>query len=158
MHEDGAGLSPDDEVSTSDGFAVFVNRLQREGNVQLPPPPGRVHCSYWWIVDDAAVLGAIALRHELNDFLLRAGGHIGYGVRPSARGRGVATWAVLEVLERARVHGLDRVLVTCAEDNAASAGVIERCGGRLEDVRNSELGEVRRYWIDLATEATTMAW
>jgi predicted acetyltransferase len=150
VHEDGAGLLADDGVRTPDGFAAWVGRLQRESDTTVPPAAGRVHCAYWWIVERDTVLGAIALRHDLNDFLLRAGGHIGYGIRPSARRRGLATWALGEVLAEARAIGLDRVLLTCADDNVASARVIEHHGGVLEDVRDTELGRTRRYWITLA--------
>lgn len=72
-----------------------------------------------------------------------------FGARPSARGRGVATWAVAQMLDEARDVGLTRVLVVCADDNVASAKTIERCGGVLEDVRLTDLGLARRYWIAL---------
>ena len=78
-----------------------------------PAGEGNVHASYWLITEDGTYLGAITLRHELNDFLLRAGGHIGYGIRPSARGRGLATWALQSVLVKAPALGLRKVLVTC---------------------------------------------
>ena len=71
------------------------------------------------------MLGGIALRHTFDDDL----GHIGYGVRPSARRRGLASWALGEVLVEARAAlGVDRVLVPCLSDNTASARTIERCG------------------------------
>jgi len=108
-----------------------------------------VPAAYWWIVDQKdTVLGAISLRYALTDFLLQAAGHIGYGVRPSARGCGVASWALGEVLGAARRH-LDSVLITCDDDNAASARVIEKHGGVLEDVRETSIGLKRRYWIAL---------
>ena len=44
---------------------------------------------------------------------------------------------------------MDRVLLTCDEDNVASALTIERNGGVLEDVRDTDLGRKRRYWISL---------
>ena len=147
VHEDGAGLRPGDEVRTAAGFADWVARLHRQADPVVPPPEGWVHCTYWWIVEQGAVLGAIALRHELNDVLLQAGGHVGYGIRPSARRRGLATWAVAQVLPQARALGLDRVLITCQEGNVASARVIERAGGVLEDVRDDGAGRVRRYWV-----------
>ncbi|WP_446216357.1 GNAT family N-acetyltransferase [Micromonospora sp. IBHARD004] len=106
-------------------------------------------CTYRWIVEGDQVLGAIALRHELNDFLLRVGGHIGYGIRPSARRRGLATWALSRMLGEARVLGLDRVLVICEVNNIASAKTIEHHGGVLEDIRDTELGTARRYWIKI---------
>src|SRR5690242_13591636 len=67
-------------------------RLAGQADTSRPAGESRVHASYWWITEDGTYLGAITLRRELNDVLLRAGGHIGYGIRPSARGRGLATW------------------------------------------------------------------
>jgi predicted acetyltransferase len=61
----------------------------------------------------------------------------------------VATWALREVLKQARGLGLTRVLVTCDDANVASAATIEKNGGVLEDVRDTELGRTRRYWIEL---------
>ncbi|MFI7603049.1 GNAT family N-acetyltransferase [Actinoplanes sp. NPDC049681] len=150
VHQDGSGLRPDDEVDTADGFAAFVRKLLRESDPAVPPVPGWVHCTYWWMVDGDEMLGAIALRHELTDSLLRSGGHIGYGVRPSARRRGLASWALAEVLAYAQGRGLDRVLITCDVDNEASRRTIERNGGALEDIREVEGRGVRRYWIALA--------
>lgn len=147
--EAGSSLHAEDDIETADGFAAWVGRLLRSSDPQVPPGEGRVHATHWWIVEDDVYLGAIALRHELNDFLLRAAGHIGYGIRPSARRRGLATWALREVLRQARELGLTRVLVTCDDANVASAGTIEKNGGVLEDVRDTELGRTRRYWIEL---------
>jgi predicted acetyltransferase len=53
------------------------------------------------------------------------------------------------VLPEARAVGLGRVLVTCSDDNVASARIIERNGGVLEDVRKTAVGLKRRYWITL---------
>lgn len=149
VHEDGFGLLPADEVDSPTGFATWVARLTDEADPAKPPVAGRVRCTYRWIVEDGQVLGGIALRHELNDFLLRVAGHVGYGIRPSARRRGLATWALGRMLEEARLLGLDRVLVVCAADNIASARTIEHHGGVLEDIRETEFGAARRYWIDL---------
>lgn len=88
------------------------------------------------------MLGGIALRHELIDL-----GYVGYGTRPSARRRGLATWALGLMLDEARLVGLERVLVICAVDNIASAKTIQRHGGVLKGIRDTELGAARRYWI-----------
>jgi predicted acetyltransferase len=150
VHQDGAGLRPGDEVESGPGFTAWVQRLRQEEDPSVPPAPDWVHCSYRWIVEGDQVLGAISLRHELNDFLLEAGGHIGYGVRPSARRRGLASWALGAMLPEARRLGLHRVLVTCNIKNTASARTIEGQGGVLEDVRDTQLGTLNRYWIPLA--------
>jgi predicted acetyltransferase len=137
LHEDGFGLTLDDDVETAAGFANWVSRLTRAED----PSAGRTPATFRWIVEDDTVLGGIALRHTLDEKL----GHIGYGVRPSARRRGLGTWALTEMLGEARARGLDRVLLICASDNIASARTIERCGG----VREPGPGPTQRYWITL---------
>ena len=149
IHEDGFGLGAEDDVETDDGFAAWVHRLRPETDAALPPAPGQVRGTCWWIVEGDAVLGAIAMGYQLNERALRVG-QIGYGIRPSARGRGLAKWALGQVLLTAATEGLDRVLITCRDDNVASARVIEHNGGVLENVRDTESGRIRRYWVTLA--------
>jgi predicted acetyltransferase len=154
-HQDGAGLSSDDELDTPEGFAAWVARVRRRADLSVPPEEGRVHCTNLWIVEGDTYLGTIELRHTLNDFLREAVGHIGYSIRPSARRRGLATWALAQVLPRAARLGLDRALVTCTPGNEASARTILRNGGVLEDVRETVLGPKARYWIPLDQHRTT---
>jgi predicted acetyltransferase len=149
VRQDGAGLRTGDDVDSVAGFTRWVGRLLREADASRAADEARVRASYWWIAEDGTYLGAITLRHELDDFLLRAGGHVGYGIRPSARGRGVATWALRSLLIKASALGLRQVLVTCDDSNLASARVIEKAGGVLDDLRDTELGLTRRYWITL---------
>ncbi|HMB08301.1 MAG TPA: GNAT family N-acetyltransferase, partial [Isosphaeraceae bacterium] len=75
--------------------------------------------------------GVSNLRHALTDKLRREGGHVGYGVRPSRRGQGLATAMLALTLEKARALGIDRVLITCGKENVSSAKVIRKNGGRL---------------------------
>lgn len=138
-HEDGFGLQPSDDVASAEGFAEWVSRLHSDA----------ARCTYRWILEGGSVLGGIALGHRLDDFRLHARGQVGFGVRPSARSRGVATWALGQMLNEARATGLVRVLLVCADGNVGSAKTIERCGGVLEDMRLTDLGLARRYWIDL---------
>jgi predicted acetyltransferase len=146
VHEDGFGIGEADNVDSPAGFAAWVHRMLHQVHPATEPCPDRPHWSPRWIVENDRILGGFALRHGHDD--LR--GQIGYGVRPSARRRGVATWALSMTLAEARdVLGLDRVLMICAVDNVASARTIERCGGVLEGIRDTELGQQRRYWIDL---------
>ncbi|MEV6348739.1 GNAT family N-acetyltransferase [Actinoplanes sp. NPDC051851] len=148
VHQDGGGLRPEDEVDTPEGFAAWVAKLHREADPAVPPVEGWVHCSYRWMVEDGRMLGSIALRHELNELLLNAGGHIGYSVRPSERRRGRASWALGEMLGEAWGRGIDPVLVCCTVTNEASAGTIEKRGGVLEDIRETDgVGVMKRYWI-----------
>lgn len=103
-------------------------------------------------VVDGAVVGRLSLRHTLNDFLRRIGGHIGYGVVPSQRRRGHATAMLRQALPHCAALGLERVLVTCDVDNVASRKVIENCGGVCEGLADGPGLPVpkRRYWIAVA--------
>ncbi|MFG1805715.1 GNAT family N-acetyltransferase [Streptomyces sp. NPDC049040] len=150
-HQDGGGmhLVPDTDLADPEAFSAWVELLRVQADESVPVGEGRVHATHWWIVEGDTYLGAIDLRHRLNDFLLDVGGHIGYNVRPSARRRGLAGWALGTVLTEARALGLARVLVTCNDDNIASARSIERNGGVLEDTRTTAAGLKRRYWISL---------
>lgn len=149
INQDGAGLGADDDVDTPEDFSVWVQELHQQSDTSIPAKEGRVHATYWWIVEDDTYLGAISLRHTLNDFLLHGGGHIGYGVRPTARRQGLATCALRAVLPKARSLGLTRVLLTCNDNNLGSARIIENNGGVAEDVRDTALGHTRRYWMTL---------
>lgn len=141
-HEDGFGLHPEDAVESAVGFAAWVARLAAES----------ARSTARWIVEGDRVLGGIALRHEFTDYVAWAG-HIGYGIRPSARRRGLATWALGQMLDQARALGLDRVLIVCAVDNLASVKTIERNGGTFEGIGDTAYGPVRRYWITLGGAA-----
>ena len=71
--------------------------------------------------DRQKIVGAVNIRHRLNERLLRSGGHIGDGVRPSERGRGIATAMIALALEECRKLGIARVLMVCDKQNVASA-------------------------------------
>ncbi|MFB9675493.1 GNAT family N-acetyltransferase [Streptosporangium vulgare] len=148
LHEDGFGLGTSDEVDSPDGFAVWAARLAEESEPAKPTEGGRMSCMYRWIVEGDRVHGGIALRYGLDDYV-RQFGHIGYGIRPSSRRRGLATWALGRMLDEARALGLDRILIVCEVDNLASAKMIEHNGGALEGIRDTEHGPARRYWIEL---------
>lgn len=114
-------------------------------------PEGWVPASTYWGVCDESIVGLCHLRHKLNDFLENYGGHIGYSVRPSHRNKGYGTQMLRLALEKAKNLGIENILVTCDEDNLASARVIEKNGGKLADVVKTEYAEfpVRRYRITL---------
>lgn len=115
-------------------------------------PPGFVPHSTFWLIDERREIVAISnLRHGLTQSLMRYGGHIGYGVRPSARRKGYATEILRRTLRQARELGIAKVRLTCDKDNVASAKTILRNGGQLDDEEfMSEHQRVTvRYWINL---------
>ena len=71
------------------------------------------------------------IRHKLNESLLKNGGHIGDGVRPSERRKGYATEMIRLALEECKKIGIDRVLMVCYKDNIGSRKSIINNGGVL---------------------------
>jgi predicted acetyltransferase len=131
-------------------FGRLVRYLLDDRLEETARPAGWVPCTAKWIVEGDEYVGRVSLRHRLTDALLTWGGHIGYGVRPSARGRGAATYALGAVLGLCHQRGIDPALVTCDVDNEASRRTIERNGGVYEDTRQGKL----RYWLPTAPTAT----
>lgn len=137
----------------TDDFDAFLASL-RDAEQGNGPAIGFVPSSTYWLVEnDTTVVAVSNLRHHLNALMLNEGGHIGYGVRPSARRRGHATAILAATLLAARERGLNRCLLVCDRDNLGSAQAIIRNGGMLEDERVSETHGtvVQRYWIDLVS-------
>ena len=93
-------------------------------------------------------IGFLNLRLRLSNFLLEEGGHIGYSIRPSERGKGYAKETLRQGLQVAKEKNIKKTLVTCRVNNPASRAVILANGGLLEDVRDG----VERYWIEVANE------
>lgn len=91
---------------------------------------------YWMYVDDQPV-GYGKLRPHLNEALLQSGGHIGYVIRPQARGNGYGKLLLQGLVEQARERHLDEVLLTCQPDNWPSRRVIEANAGELVEQSDS---------------------
>ena len=140
-------------VRDAEDFAGFLSRVRDEAEGRSLAP-GWVPCSQFWLVQDNLILGSSRLRHELTPTLEHEGGHIGYDIRPSARGKGFGTILLRLTLERAAASGLDRVRITCDADNIASIRVIEKNGGVLDAEAPSHDRDtlIRQYWIPLTGE------
>lgn len=95
------------------------------------------------------LVGAVNIRHYLNDSLLLNGGHIGDGVRPSERRKGIATAMIGLALEECRKMGIDKVLMVCDKNNIGSAKSIRNNGGVLENEVIVDGVTEQRYWIEL---------
>ena len=94
-------------------------------------------------------VGAVNIRHYLNEALLLNGGHIGDGVRPSERRKGIATQMIGMALTECKKLGIERVLMVCDQDNIGSAKSIQKNGGVLENEIVVDGVTEQRYWIEL---------
>ena len=127
-------------------FAAYLASLEI-----ISPSPAQVPDSTFFCLDADRnrFVGAVNIRHRLNESLLLNGGHIGDGVRPSERRKGVATQMIGLALEECRKLGLDRVLMVCDKENIGSAKSILRNGGVLENEVIVDGVTEQRYWIAL---------
>lgn len=115
------------------------------------PKDGKVPDSTYFCLDTETnrFIGAVNIRQYLNDSLMRYGGHIGDGIRPSLRGRGLGTRMITLALEECCRRGMEHVLMICHAENTASARSIQKNGGILENRILQDGSEIERYWIDL---------
>jgi predicted acetyltransferase len=147
-------LTPARIIEIKADFQLYLEDLQDQtgslyvpGIGEVPKVPFTIH----WLVLDQTFIAELSFRHELNEWLLLSGGHIGYGVRPSWQRHGFGRRLLELGLEEARRVGLDRVLITAHACNIGSRRVIEANGGVLENVVDDILGggPLCRYWITL---------
>ena len=127
-------------------FEYYMDNLEvKEGTENLVPDS-----TFFCLDEDRGIfVGAVNIRHYLNEALLRDGGHIGDGVRPSERRKGIATKMIGLALDECRKLGIDRVLMVCDKDNIGSAKSIINNGGVLENEITVEGVVEQRYWIEL---------
>lgn len=147
--ENGEPLVPFPLRFPSDDFEALIKQL-KNASLGIGIPEHFVPNTTYWLIDRRGeVLGVSNLRHRLTDSLRRVGGHIGYGIRPSARGQKLATETLRLTLLRAAEKQIKEVLLTCSKSNSASSATIVRNGGQLSSEEYiEELDEVvLRYWI-----------
>lgn len=131
-------------------FAHYLQFLESEKDENNLPADFVPHSTYWLHDENRRIVGAVNIRHRLNERLLNVGGHIGYGIRPSERRKGYATAILAKALDKTRELGLEKVLVVCDHWNTASEKTIVNNGGVLESEFTEEDGNVvRRFWITL---------
>ena len=129
---------------------VWLEELKKR-SCEDTVPKGLVPSSTYLAVreKDNYIVGMIDIRHYLNEYLTQVGGHIGYGVRKTERNKGYAKQMLKLALEKCKELKIKKVLITCDEDNIASEKVILSANAKLEDIRNIDGENKKRFWIDL---------
>ena len=125
-------------------FAYYCDNLEVKDTIG-----GLVPDSTFFCLDEERdlIVGAVNIRHYLNEELLLNGGHIGDGVRPSERRKGIATQMIALALDECRKLGIKKVLMVCDKGNVGSAKSIQNNGGILENEIKVDGVVEQRYWI-----------
>lgn len=101
-------------------FPAMVQELLDAHNGINIPETWVPDSTYWLVTNNNRIVGAVNIRHSLTEHLFNAGGHIGYGIRPSERRKGYATKLLALSLEKTKELDITKVLVVCDAVNTAS--------------------------------------
>ena len=123
--------------------SYLVDNVKMGKGIELPP--GKVPQITYWLFVDGKPVGIGKLRTKLNENLLKAGGNIGYYIKPTARKKGYGTLLLKKLLKISKLKNIKKVLLTCNENNIGSQKVIEGNEGKLENIVEGRC----RYWITI---------
>lgn len=135
-----------------DGFEKYVDNLHGYAQGINIAEDWVPYYTYWLTNNEKQLLGVIRIRTSLdNDYVEKYAGHIGYDISPLHRQKGYGKEILRLGLDKARMLGLQKVLITCNFDNEGSIKIIESNGGVFESeiYKESENKLLRRYWVDL---------
>lgn len=130
----------------SGSMEEFVSKVRRNYDMSrgIDLQEGFVPQTIYWLYDGDKPVGYGKLRHRLNESLLEHGGHIGYVIRPSERGKGYGKGMLEGLVKKAYEHHINKVLLTCDESNLPSRRIIEWNQGELSSLADGKC----KYWID----------
>ncbi|MBS4538446.1 GNAT family N-acetyltransferase [Clostridium sp. D2Q-11] len=143
------GTGPLKRMDNIEEWLEFNQRCENKETV----PQNWVTCEQYIYVREAdnKIVGMIQFRHYFNEFLEKYGGHMGYSVRPDERRKGYAKMMLDNCLNICKLYGLEKVLVTCIQENDSSKRTILANGGIYESTIYCEPDDVylERYWIHI---------
>lgn len=144
------GLTNFKDVDIS-SFSTFLQKLEENKKIENIKPHLVNQTTFILVDDNDHIYGGVNIRHRLNDNLLKHGGHIGALIRPSERRKGYATIMIGKALEKCKELNIEKVLITCREENFGSKKSIEKNNGIYENsIIDENSGLVyRRYWINI---------
>jgi predicted acetyltransferase len=141
-------------LSTAENFEEWLKAVEdnlHEDTVREGLVPASTYLAIR--IDDGKLVGMIQIRHELNDYLMQFGGHIGYSVRKSERRKGFAKEMLKLALMKCKDLKIERALVTCDKENIGSAKTILGNGGVLENEVDEGERITQRYWIKVSVNS-----
>ena len=155
--EQGLGEAPSTQYEIDWVREDFPDWLRAENDMtrRIVLPDGsevpRVPFTNFWLVAGQDFIGRISIRHHLSPSLELQGGHVGYAIRTSARGKGYGQMILRLALPEIKKLGISKALITCDDTNIASARIIEKAGGKLQDTITVQghAVPVRRYWLSV---------
>ena len=134
-----------------ESYEEFYKGLEVNKHIDEINPNWANQTSYVLIDKNGHIYGAANIRHELKGKLFEIGGHVGYAIRPSERGKGLGTLILKLTLEKAKDRGLDKVYLGAYEDNVGSWKIMENCNAQFDKIvyEDDTNLPIKKYWIDI---------
>ena len=129
-----------------DDYEGWLKKLDLD-YIQVPNEE-RVPARTYFLVreSDSRIVGMINIRLALNERLSHYGGHIGYSIRPTERGKGYNNINLYLGLKVCRKYGIEQIFMDADLENPASWKTMEAFGG----VR------IREYYDDVNAHCTVV--
>lgn len=146
--ENGESIPGSSDLLFADSYETWLEMLDEYASKDTCPSY-RVPAIQFLAYDDGALIGTLDIRLELDEYLLKYGGHIGYSVLKSQRGKGYATTMLALGLQKCKEMNFEKVLLTTNKDNFASVKTIRNNGGVFENELLDGEETIQRYWLPL---------
>ncbi|WP_225742999.1 GNAT family N-acetyltransferase [Marinilactibacillus sp. Marseille-P9653] len=136
-------------TSSDHGEKTYQDFLQKLMQAEKGTEQGVPSETYFLFLEEQEIAGAINCRYQLNDQLKHIGGHIGYGISPVHRRKGLAHLILGKTLPLFKEKGIERVLLTADDDNLGSVRTIKNHQGQKisSDIKDEKM--FSRYWINV---------
>ncbi len=132
-------------------YETFLTCTEREKELNKKDlSSGRVpNDTYFLIEDNGYIIGAVNLRYEMTETLLKMGGHVSFGIRPLMRNKGYAFIMLKLAFNILRPMGMPRVLITCIRGHKSCQGTMKKVAAKLENSYELDGQVIDRYWVNL---------
>lgn len=135
----------------SDSYEKYLQKCIQDKTIEDTNPNWSNATNYLLVDENNHIYGCSQFRHHILGELINVGGNFAYAIRPSERKKGYGFIQLKLLIEKAKAFGLDKVLVTCRENNIASKKTMEKFIGKSDTLVKSIYPNVMeyRYWIDI---------
>lgn len=134
-----------------DNYGEWLEKL--ENDYCTVPSEERVPARTYFFVreSDHKIIGMSNIRLALNNSLREYGGHIGYSIRPTERGKGYNNIHLYLGLKVCDEHEIDEVFMDADLNNPASWKTMEHFGGKRkrEYYHEGDKNVIVDYYIDV---------
>jgi len=142
VNEEGIMVAPAPKDIDVDTYSLWLqSKEDMAKGINLPE--GFIPCTTYWVMLDKEIIGVANIKHYLNDFLMKKGGHIGLAIGKEHRGKGIGLLTTKLLIQKARDEfDIQDILFTNEPDNIVSRNVCEKLGAELTDI-----DEHCHYWL-----------